>query len=231
VIGIDLDGRPLRLRPVKSPRARRMSLRLDPTDGSVVLVLPTKVGLEQGLAFVHAHKDWLSRRLAAIPAAQPFVDGALVPLGGTPHRIRHVPARRGGVWIEEGEIHVTGGAEFLSRRLTDWLKGRAREACGARAEPMAQAIGHSYRSLRVTDTRSRWGSCTSRGDLSLSWRLVLAPPSVLDYVVAHEVAHLAEMNHSPAFWRVVGHLVANPAAARSWLKSHGAQLHCHGRVG
>jgi hypothetical protein len=158
----------------------------------------------------------------------PFVDGADLPLFGVPHRLRHAPFERRGVWVEDGVIHVCGQPEHFARRVGDWLKREARREIGRRAESMAAIVGKPIRRIRLTDPRSRWGSCNSRGTLAFSWRLVLAPADVLGYVVAHEVAHLVELNHSPAFWRVVGSLTAEAGAARSWLKRHGAQLHDYG---
>lgn len=225
-----LDGRPVPVKLVRNARARRLSLRIDPGDRSVVLVLPARAALSQGLAFAESKADWLRARLAAIPAGIPFVDGASLPLAGVPHRLRHDPAGRRGVWIEADEIHVSGAPEFLARRVTDWLKRRAREEIARRVDPMTATLGRPCRSIRLKDTRSRWGSCTSGGDLSFSWRLLLAPPMVLDYVVAHEVAHLAEMNHSPAFWRVVATLCRDAAAGRRWLKANGALLHRYGQA-
>jgi predicted metal-dependent hydrolase len=132
------------------------------------------------------------------------------------------------VWAESGIIHVSGRAEHLSRRLHDWLRKRAREEILLRAGPMAERIGRDVTVLRLGDPRSRWGSCTSRGALAFSWRLILSPDEVLTYVVAHEVAHLAEMNHSPAFWRLVGDLTSHAGLAKAWLKHHGTELYRYG---
>jgi predicted metal-dependent hydrolase len=206
-----------------------MSLRIDPQDGAVVLVLPPHLATSQGLAFAMSKADWLASRLAALPANIPFDDGMDLPLLGVPHRVCHDPAGRRGVWTTGGEIHVAGQAEHFARRLTDWLKRRAREEIVARALPMAASIGKPVGVIRLKDTRSRWGSCNSRGDLAFSWRLLLAPAEVLAYVVAHEVAHLSEMNHSAAFWRLVDSLVTHAGSSRAWLKRNGAQLHRYGR--
>ncbi len=225
-----VDGRKVPVKIRRTARAGRISLRIDHQDGSVVLTMPPHLAASHGLAFAISKTGWLAARLAALPAAIPFADGTLLPLLGVPHRLHHDPAGRGGVvWVEDGEIHVSGHAEHLARRLTDWLKRRAHQEIVALALPMAASIGKPIGSIRLKDTRSRWGSCTVRGDLAFSWRLLLAPPDVLRYVVAHEVAHLSEMNHSAAFWRLVGSLVANSGEARAWLKRHGTQLHRYGR--
>ena len=93
---------------------------------------------------------------------------------------------------------------------------------------MPQALGVKVKRLSIRDQSSRWGSCTSAGSLSFSWRLILAPPYVLDYLAAHEVAHLVEMNHSARFWRVVGRVCGHVERAKTWLDTHGNDLHRYG---
>jgi hypothetical protein len=205
-----------------------MSVRVDPRDGRTVLILPTHVSLRRGLRFVAAKADWLAERRAALPARVPFADGADVPLLGVAHRLRHTPTARSGVWAADGIIWVSGQAEYLPRRVADWLKRKAAAEIGGRAQAMAEQVGKPIGRLRLGDPRSRWGSCTSRGGLSFSWRLVLAPAEVMQYVVAHEVAHLAEMNHSAGFWCLVGQLAGDIGPARSWLKRHGGSLFRYG---
>ncbi len=217
---------PVKLR--RSTRAQRISLRVDPQDRAVVLVLPGHVPPAQGMAFARSQTDWLAARLAALPAAIPFVDGMVLSLLGTDHPVHHCPEDRGGVWIEGGRILVSGRPEHFSRRLSDWLKRQARAEITTRALPMAATINRTAGRISLRDPRSRWGSCTSRGDLAFSWRLILAPASVMDYVVAHEVAHLAEMNHSPVFWRTVRRLVADIEGPRRWLRQNGSELHRYG---
>ncbi|PKU23397.1 zinc metallopeptidase [Telmatospirillum siberiense] len=206
-----------------------MSLRINEQDGSIILTLPSHMAAARGLDFAMSKADWLTERLDALPDGMPFKDGAILPLLGVPHRLRHDPLGRQGVWLADREIHVAGRPEHFERRLTDWLKREARKEITALALPMAASIGKSPGSVRLKDTRSRWGSCSARGDLAFSWRLVLAPAHVLAYVVAHEVAHLAQMNHSPAFWRVVDELIPDAGGARAWLKRNGTQLHRYGR--
>jgi predicted metal-dependent hydrolase len=172
-----------------------------------------------------------------MPQASPFVDGGEVPLGGVPHRIRHRPDRRGTVWLEDGEIHVAGDPRHLPRRLRDWLVHRA----GAEMTPRVHAkaahlaaarLGRPVAAVAIRDTTSRWGSCGADGRIMLSWRMILAPPHVLDYLVAHEVAHLAEHNHSRRFWQVCASLTdGDMAAARAWLRRHGAKLLQYGADG
>lgn len=208
----------------RSALARRISLRIDPARGAV-LMLPVKARLAEGERFLLAHRVWLAERLARLPGPVALADGATVPLLGVPHPVRHVPGARRGVWVESGEILVSGLPEHVGRRTADFLKSEAKRLIAPRAQDMAARLGRKPGRITVKDTKSRWGSCSSTGDLAFSWRLVLAPEQILDYVVAHEVAHLVQMNHSPAFWAVVESLVGDHRPARRWLKVNGAGLH------
>ena len=212
----------------RSARARRVSLRLDPREARIVVTLPPRAGRAAGLALLRTHAEWAARSLARLPGALPLVDGASVPLGGVAHPIRHVPDGRGGAWIEAGAIHVAGGAEHVARRVRDLLRREARRRLGTQAAAKAALAGLRYSRLAIKDTRSRWGSCAPDGTLMFSWRLVMAPEPVQDYVVAHEVAHLRHMNHGPRFWALVEQLTSHRTEAVAWLAAEGARLH---RVG
>lgn len=211
----------------RSGTAGRMSLRLAP-GGGVVVVLPMGVPEAEALRFAHSQRDWIASRLQALPHRVALVPGASVPLLGIEHAIRHEPAARRGVWAEAGVIHVSGRAEHVPRRVEEFLRAEARMVMAQRARDLAAAIGRKVGRVTVRDTKSRWGSCSADGNLSFSWRLVLAPSWVLDYVVAHEVAHLVEMNHGPAFWALVDTMVAETKPPKAWLKRHGPHLHCYG---
>lgn len=223
-VDLDLGGRSVQVAVKRSALARRISLRIDPARGAV-LMLPVKARLAEGERFLLAHRVWLAERLARLPGPVALGDGASVPLLGVPHPVRHVPGARRGVWVEGGEILVSGLPEHVGRRTADFLKSEAKRLIAPRAQDMAARLGRKPGRITVKDTRSRWGSCSSAGDLAFSWRLVLAPEQILDYVVAHEVAHLVQMNHSPAFWAVVESLVGDHRSARRWLKINGAGLH------
>lgn len=225
---IDVAGTALPVQVRRSARACRLSLRVTAAGDAAVLVLPAGVPVREGLRFVAERHDWLRARLASLPPRVAWADGARVPLLGVEHRLRHHPEARRGVWAEGGEIHVSGRAEYFDRRVADWLRDQARHVATARAHAMAAGLGRVPRRVAMRDTTSRWGSCTAAGDLAFSWRLVMAPQAIFDYVVAHEVAHLVEMNHGPAFWRLVGRLVADAPAARQWLRRHGPTLHRYG---
>jgi predicted metal-dependent hydrolase len=208
----------------RSTHAKRVSLRIDIRHGAVVVTLPWHEKRRAGIALLRAHSDWIKDRLANLPQRIDIVDGATVPFLGEPHRICHRPDLRGVVTVVEGALHVTGQAEFLRRRVLDFLREEAKRRLKALAGEKAQAEGLAFHNFQVKDTRTRWGSCTSDGCLSFSWRLVMAPIFVQDYVAAHEVAHLRHMNHGPRFWELVDRLTPHTRAAQAWVIDNGAGL-------
>lgn len=212
----------------RSAQARRLSLRVDPRTGGATVVAPPQIPEEDLRHFVSRHRDWLSDRLAAVPDRLPFVDGAEVPYLGLLHRVRHVPHQDRPVLRCDGELRVTGHPDHLARRLTDFFKAEAARELSARAYDKAARLGLRPARITVRDTCSRWGSCSGTGRLNFSWRLILAPEPAFDYVVAHEVAHLKEMNHSPRFWRIVAQLTTSMAEGRAWLRANGSHLHRYG---
>ncbi|MFQ5774806.1 MAG: M48 family metallopeptidase [Kiloniellaceae bacterium] len=208
----------------RHPNARHISLRLDGMGGGVRLVLPRRAALREGLEFAEDRADWLLDQLDALPERVPFGVGAVIPVLGEDHLIRHLPQGRRGVWREDGVVWASGFAEHVPRRVGDYLKAQARGELSSRARAKAAAIGRRIRRIAVRETRTRWGSCSSDGNLNFCWRLILAPEPVLDYVVAHEVAHLAEMNHGSRFWALTARLTPDCAGARRWLREHGDGL-------
>lgn len=216
----------------RNPRARRYTLRVRAATRDVVLTLPARGTLDEALDFARRHAGWVELRLSRLPEVVAFSPGATVPLRGTPHRIIHRPEMRGTVWtgMEDGEaaLFVAGDSAHVARRIGDFLKREARRDLLEAARRHAGALGVSITRVTLRDTASRWGSCSSTGALSFSWRLILAPPSVLDYLAAHEVAHRREMNHGPRFWATVDRLFPERHAAEAWLKKHGASLHRYG---
>ena len=210
---------------VRSARARRASLRVDAARRRIVLTAPLRMGRGTAVDFAHAQAGWIAARLKRMPEHRPFVDGAEVPLFGTPHRIRHRHDRRGTVWREGLEIHVAGRPEHLPRRLRDWLTTELKGELVPRVHAKAQRVERPVKRITLRDSRSRWGSCGPDASLSFSWRLVFAPPEVLDYLVAHEVAHLVHLNHGPRFWALARTLCEVPIEGpQSWLKKNGEVL-------
>ena len=220
---VSLPGGPALVEWRRSARARRVSLRIDPRGGAVVVTLPPRAGRHAGVALLMNHADWVAARLAALPGPIPFADGAVVPLHGREHQIHHVPGLRG-VQVADGKILVGGDAEFLARRVADFLRAEARRGLGELVRQKAAAAQVAPRRVTVKDTRSRWGSCAANRDIGFSWRLVMAPPHVQDYVAAHEVAHLRHMHHGPRFWALVAELTPHTEAAVAWLRRNGPKL-------
>jgi predicted metal-dependent hydrolase len=220
-------GAPVSIRV--SGRARRVAVRIDSVGSKVELVLPRSVPTAAGLRFLAAKREWIAARLATLPQPVPFAEGAIVPVLGVPHRIRHDrDSTRSPVEIVDGEIRVGGDPAHLARRVRDHLVFTARVELAPRARRLAARIGRQVSRITVRDTKSRWGSCSGQGNLSFSWRLILAPEPVLDYVVAHEVAHLVEMNHGPRFWQLVESLTPGSTVPRVWLRRHRNRLLSYG---
>jgi len=225
---LDLAGRAVPLRILRNARARRLILRIDGERDGVVVTLPLHVPVEEGQDLARKKAAWIVRQLNRLAPRIPFADGAVVPVLGVDHRVRFDPAGRKPVHRGGGEIVLAGRPEHLARRLTDWLRGEAKGLIAPRAHAKAETLGRSPAGITVRDTRSRWGSCSVDGKLSFSWRLVMAPEHVLDYVVAHEVAHLVERNHGPRFWDLAAELNGDVETARAWLNAFGARLHRYG---
>lgn len=221
---LTLPSGPARVEWRRSQRARRISLRIDPSGGGVVVTLPPRAGRAAGVRLLMNHADWVADRLAALPDAMPFADGSAILLYGIPHYIRHRPDARGAVWREGDTLVVTGAPEFLRRRVADFLRAEAGRSLAGLVVEKARRVGRMPRRITVKDTTSRWGSCATDGSLAFSWRLVMAPPEVQDYVAAHEVAHLRHMNHGPQFWALVDELTPHTAHSIPWLKREGARL-------
>lgn len=214
---------PVALTLRKSRRARRLSLRVSGLDGRVTLTVPHGVSATEALDFAHSRADWLRRTLADQPERVAVGPGVMLPIEGEVRQIIPGPGRQ--VRLGDGFVQVPGAEDMLGPRLRAWLRARARDRLAAASDHHAARLGRGYSRLTLRDTRSRWGSCSVQGALSYSWRLVLAPPEVLDYVAAHEVAHLSQMNHSPTFWAEVARLMPGYERPRAWLKREGAMLH------
>jgi predicted metal-dependent hydrolase len=232
-IEVAFDGAayPVRLR--RNKQARRYTLRIQAATREVVLTMPMRGSIREAKRFAERHGGWIAARLHRLPVAMPLRDGEVIPFRGEPHRITHRPGLRGTVSVECGDdgaqlLCVSGDAPHVERRVRDYLKRQAKADLDAASRRAADALGVTIKRITVRDQSSRWGSCSSTGVLSYSWRLILAPPFVLNYLAVHEVAHLVEMNHSVRFWRLVSRLCPDAARAKTWLDVHGAELHRYG---
>jgi predicted metal-dependent hydrolase len=206
-------------------RARRFSLRVSRLDGKVTLSMPARAREGEALAFLRGHEGWLRETLEGMPdsAVQPVGLGAVIPVEGRPLTLAQGTGRA--MRVEGDQLLVPGDPGSAGPRVAAWLKTLARDRLAIASTRYAAMVGRSYSALALRDTRSRWGSCSPDGRLMYSWRLIMAPASVLDYVAAHEVAHLVELNHSPAYWAVVGRIYPGWQAERNWLHTHGQTLH------
>ena len=226
---LKIDGKSVEIILRADPRARRFIVKVDPSTGEVSVVAPSSRSLERALEFARKERDWIAGRLASVPEPVSLALGSTVLFRGVEYVIRASDAGRAPVWIDREAdrptLRVAGRPEHATRRLIDWLKREARRKIGERVAEYSAALGVQPKRITIRDTSSRWGSCSSARSLSFSWRLVLAPPHVLDYVVAHEVAHLRELNHKPRFWRIVDTLTPDTARSVTWLSEHGALLH------
>ena len=214
----------------RSMKARHILIKIDDASGEVELVLPRRAAIRDGLAFAQERAGWIEDRLGALPAAVPFRAGTVLPLIGKPLLLGR--PRNGARRVRRvgGLLEVPDTDRQFAERVRRWLIAEARREIGERANALAARIDRPIRRLAIRDTATRWGSCSAAGGLSFSWRLVLAPPRVLDYVVAHEVAHLREMNHGGRFWRLVHELAGDPMAERAWLRRNGSRLRRYGRT-
>ena len=219
---LSLAGEPeVRVTLRRSAQARRMSLRISSLDGRVTLTLPTRVSEREGRAFLLEKEEWIRGHLAKQPGRIDVGPGTILPVEGREVSIRGGTGRR--VMRENDMLLVPEPAP--ARRLQRYLRELARDRLAAASDLYAARLGCGYTSLTLRDTRSRWGSCSSTGGLMYSWRLILAPPEILNYVAEHEVAHLQEMNHSRAFWAVVEKIHGDYRAQRRWLQGEGNALH------
>ncbi|KJZ20852.1 M48 family metallopeptidase [Loktanella sp. S4079] len=207
----------------RSARARRLSLRVSRLDGRVTLTMPNRTPDREGIAFLEGQETWLRGHLANIGPVRPVRPGGAVLLRGREVPIRTADIRR--LRVLPDAIETPVALSEVGSALRAKFRVMARDALAAASDRYAAQLGVTYNRITIRDTRSRWGSCSSAGALMYSWRLIMAPPDVLDYVAAHEVAHLREMNHSAAFWAVVAQICPEYKTHRQWLRDHGDQLH------
>ena len=216
--------------------ARRITLRVRSATRDVVLTLPARGSIAAAREFAERHGAWIGARLKRLPQPVVFTPGAVIPVRGVDHVILHRPGARGLISVEAFgagglALCVPGAEPHVERRVTDYLRREARRDIEAAVRHHTAAIGAPARSVTLRDTTSRWGSCSSTGALNFSWRLVMAPSFVLDYLAAHEVAHLVHMNHSQRFWKLTRRLSPDTDRAEAWLKAHGPDLHRFGAGG
>jgi predicted metal-dependent hydrolase len=213
-------------------RATRVSVRIDPTAREAVATAPAPRHALDAISFASERVEWIAERLGALPPPVIFRPGVYVPLRGVIHRLRHAESGRT-VRLDKASgptpiLLVPGPKEAFRDKTRAFFRAAARTDFAERVEVHARTLKVTPRSISIKDMRSRWGSCSSDGRLNFSWRLVCAPPFALDYVAAHEVAHIREMNHSNRFWKQVERCFPDWKEARTWLHERGSHLHSIG---
>jgi len=237
-LDINHSGETYRVLLKRAPAARRFTLRIRAASRDVTLTMPRRGAIADARDFAERHAAWIGARLRRLPSPVPFLHGETIPFRGEAHRIVHRPDARGTVWVENefalfgnrNLLCVAGGAEHVTRRVADYLRQCAKRDLEAAVRKHANAIGKQPLRVTLRDTSSRWGSCTSSGHLNFSWRLILAPAYVLDYLAAHEVCHLVHLDHSPRFWKLVKSICSETDRAEAWLSAHGSSLHRYGKT-
>lgn len=192
---------------------------------NVQIVIPARVSIKAAYRFAEAEQAWIARQIAKLPKRQGFNVGELVPYLGMSHEIAQGPRLRGGILVDNGQIIVNADQPHIPRRIKEWLRKQAKERLLEQCEYWADQMGVRYRKITVRDQKTRWGSCSSTGSLNFSWRLVMMPEEVFEYIVIHELSHLVHMDHSPAFWRLVEAHCPAFEQHRNWLKINGTYLH------
>ena len=226
---LEVNGRSLPLTIRHDRRATRLTLRIEPGGRSLKMTVPSGLADREIRDFLDRHQAWLMTKLARFRSDSAIVEGGYVSIRGMAHRIERTGQIRGltEAIVRDGDhvLRVSGLEEHLVRRIADFLKKEARRDLERLVTGHAATVGRRVKSLTLRDTRSRWGSCSADGALSFSWRIAMAPPHVIDYLAAHEVAHLREMNHGPAFWALCARLCPGTEEAKRWLKRNGTLLH------
>jgi len=224
-----IDGRRVALKLAVNPRARRVSVRIDAIRREAIATAPSARQLKRALKFAEERAGWIAAELARLPVHIPFAPGAVIPIRGVPHVLERAEGR-GAARMEEGKLIVPSPDPALfAARVKRYLYALAKADLTARVAAHAQVLGVRPRRVTVKDTSSRWGSCSEDGSIAFSWRVILAPSWVLDYLAAHETAHMREMNHSRRFWSHVAKCTPHMTTGRAWLRSEGLALHAIGR--
>ena len=236
-LDISHSGDSFRIALKRVTGARSYTLRVRAATRDVVLTMPKRSSVASAKEFAERHAAWIGARLARLPHPVPFEPGSRIPIRGIEHVIVHRPEARGTVWVEtladgwfshSQALIVAGELPHLHRRVADFLKREARKDLESAVRRHCSVLEVAARKVTIRDTTSRWGSCSATGSLNFSWRLILAPPFVLDYLAAHEVAHLKHMNHSPRFWALATKLAPETQRAEAWLQANGTNLHRFG---
>lgn len=227
---IDLGDRTAAMFLRVNRRARKLIVKIDPVSGAVLVTAPSQRAVPDAIAFARSRAGWIREQLDRASGGRAFANGVRFPLRGEPTLLVHTGRRRDPVRLEGATLYAGGDTDHLNRRVIDWLKAESRQVIIERVDAHTRSLGRRRGPISIRDPKTRWGSCARDGAMSFSWRLILAPPEILDYVAAHECAHLVHLDHSPGYWRVLKSLGVDARAARDWFERHGATLHAWGAV-
>jgi len=238
ILEIAYAGEIYKIKLKRLASARRYTLRIRAARRDIVLTMPARGSLKEARGFTERNLAWIAARVERLPQGIEFLPGAIFPLRGTPHQIVYRAEKGGGsLRLDEAEpgeprkLYVSGALPHIPRRIKDYLMREARRDFERAVERHCADLGIPARKITLRDTTSRWGSCSAQGALNFSWRLIMAPSFVLDYLAAHEVAHLRHLNHSAEYWAVLATLSPDVARAEKWLKAHGSELLRYGSIG
>lgn len=214
----------MEIKIIKSPLAKRLTLRIDDKNHIPVLTIPKYCSSRKAVNFVEEHRDWIRNMLARLPTAEKFENGESISIMGEKVVITHHRSQRG-IILKDGFLVVGGEPEFLHRRVSDFLKKLAAKELSKLSIAKAKQLGKTVHHISIKDTKSRWGSCSSKNNINYNWRIILAPKHVIDYLVCHEVSHLLHQDHSTNFWNCVASLCPDYQDGRRWLKVKGKELY------
>ena len=209
---------------IKSPLAKRLTLRIDEKNRRAVLTIPKYCSRKRALSFLRQHRDWITNMLARLPQPKYFTNGAEFEFFGVKYTVQHIENQRGGK-LANNVLTIGGKLEFLHRRVSDFLKQQTLKRLSAMSVDKAKTLGCRITSVSIKDTKSRWGSCSTLGNINYNWRISMAPLNVINYLVCHEISHLKHPNHSPEFWQTVAMLCPDYEQSRHWLKVRGKTLY------
>ena len=214
------------IKVVKSPLAKRLTIRIDEKNHRPVLTIPKYCSQRRALQFLEDNRDWMINMLARLPKSQLFGNNDQVSFFGEIFKILWAENQKGTVF-ENGLLKVGGRQEFLHRRVTDFLKEQALQRFSTLTVEKAKLLGCRVCGVAIRDTKSRWGSCSTRGNINYNWRVSMAPLYVIDYLVCHEVTHLKHPDHSKNFWKTLSSICPQYQEGRRWLKVKGKDLYCY----
>ncbi len=192
---------------------------------NVQIVIPNRVSIKAAFRFAEAERAWVAQQISRLPEKQQLTVGGSIPYLGVPYEIVQGSGLRGGVVVEQGRIVINADVPHIPRRVQEWLRKQAKAQLSEKCEYWAKRMGVRYQRITVRDQKTRWGSCSSAGSLNFSWRLVMMPEEVLEYIVIHELSHLIHLDHSPAFWRLVSTHCPSFETQKKWLKINGTHMH------